>query len=141
MDARAETDATASVALADAGVGETGAAVGSEQGALCIRRERDLPINEAGGLAPKPMPPHLYAFQIDDGQPVDVRPDAGTLVRGLDLAQGHRIVLLRKGRHVATATVQLEPRELCIGLSNYSGSFTVYRDWGWKRCGCAPPLP
>jgi hypothetical protein len=108
--------------------------------ALCIRRERDLPIDEAGGLAPKPLPRRLYWIQIDDGERIEVRPDTGTLVSLDDGTQPHRVALFRGARRVAAASIRFDPRGLCLGLSNYSGSVSVYT-WDAKRCGCADAPP
>ena len=103
---------------------------------LCVRREQGLPIDEAGGLAPVPLPRGLYWIQIDEGPRIEMRPDMGTRVLDVDLGQRHRVALFRKDRRVAVARLNPTKRDVCVGLSNYARSVSIY-DWGAKRCGCA----
>ncbi len=104
--------------------------------AVCIRRERDLPIDEAGGLAPKPLPRGVYWIQIDGRPPIELRADTGTSVPDLDLTQPHRVALFRGDQRVAAASMRFDSQHRCLGLANYSGSVAL-SDWDMKRCGCS----
>jgi hypothetical protein len=76
----------------------------------------------------------LYAIQVDDGPRVAVRPDTGTSAPDIDLSLIHRVVLSRAGHRVAAARMRFDPERLCLGLSNYSGTFSEY-DYDLARCG------
>jgi hypothetical protein len=93
----------------------------SPTGSIWIRREPTLPISD--GLACPPMPRGLYSFRIDDRPPVEVRPDRGTLVSGLDPTRSHLVRLYVKGRRIAALRVRLQAASgtyrRCVGLSNY----------------------
>jgi hypothetical protein len=93
----------------------------SPTGSIWIRREPTLPISD--GLACPPMPRGLYFFRIDDLPPVEVRPDRGTLVSGLDPTRSHLVRLYAKGRRIAALRVRLQAASgtyrRCVGLSNY----------------------
>jgi len=128
-------------ASTDAGATETAVTTaGNALAGICIRRERDLPIDEAGGLAPKPLPRGLYWIQIDDGPRMEVRPDTGTRLPPVDTTRPHRVSLFRKDRRVASSPIRFDRSDVCLGLSNYSGSVSVY-GWDAKRCGCANDAP
>src|SRR5262245_3940375 len=62
---------------------------------VCIRRQRELPVDQAGGLASKPLPVGLYSIQIDDAARVDVSPPRGTALE-VEPTRGHRAVLFRE---------------------------------------------
>ena len=103
-------------------------------GSVCIARERTLPIDEAGSLVPVRMPRGLYSFRVDGRAPIPVRSDRGTLVRGLDPARAHVVVLLRRNRRVAATTFLVtRDRPVCFGLANYSGALALRP---LERCGC-----
>jgi hypothetical protein len=98
-----------------------GSGEASPTGSIWIRREPTVPISD--GLACPPMPRGLYFFRIDDGPPVEVRPDRGTLVSGLSPTRGHLVRLYVKGRRIAALRVRLQAASgtyrRCVGLSNY----------------------
>ncbi len=101
---------------------------------VCIARERVLPIDEAGGLAPVAMPLGLYAVRVDAGATIPIRPDRGTLVRDLDPKRRHTVALFRANRRVATTGFRSSPgKPLCFGLSNYSGGIA---ERPLAQCGC-----
>jgi hypothetical protein len=101
---------------------------------VCIARERVLPIDEAGGLAPVPMPRGLYSVRVDAGAAIPIGPDRGTLVRGLDPRRSHVIALFRNDRRVATTRFRPSlGKPPCFGLSNYSGGIA---ERPLSQCGC-----
>jgi hypothetical protein len=102
---------------------------------VCIARERDLPIDEAGGLAPVPMPRGLYSVRVDARAAIPISPDRGTLVRGLDPARSHVIALFQYDRPVTAIRFRVSSGEpVCFGLSNYSGGLEEGRPL--SQCGC-----
>jgi hypothetical protein len=103
-------------------------------GSVCIARESTLPIDEAGGLAPVPMPRGRYSVRIDAGAEIPIRPDRGTLVRALDPRRFHVITLFRHHRRVAATTFKAAlGKPLCFGLSNYSDGLARR---ALSRCAC-----
>ncbi|MFT3765083.1 MAG: hypothetical protein QM820_06150 [Minicystis sp.] len=96
----------------------------SGTGAICVRRETVLPVDDDS----KPMPRGMYFFHIDDRPPVEVRPDKGTLVSGLDVTKSHLVRLYRGKQAVASMRVQVtNDRPQCVGLANYADGITVCR--------------
>ncbi|APR87016.1 hypothetical protein A7982_12365 [Minicystis rosea] len=94
----------------------------SGAGSICVRREPLLPVDEDA----KPMPRGLYFFHIDDLPPVEVRPDKGTLVSGLDVTKSHLVLLSRGKQAIASMPVRVsKERPQCVGLANYEGGITV----------------
>jgi hypothetical protein len=123
-------------AILTLGAGERplGARRPAPEASVCIARERTLPIDEAGGLAPVPMPRGLYLVRVDAGAEIPIRPDRGTLVRGLDPRRPHVVALFRRGRRIAATTFRASPgKPLCFGLSNYSGGIAARP---LAQCGC-----
>jgi hypothetical protein len=114
-------------------------AAAAPAGAVCVRREPHLPIDEAGGLAPVALPRGLYSMHVDRGPRIDVRPDRGTLVTDLDASRRHSITLRRREKAVASMHVRLRPGEtLCVGVANYGG--LVIAGGEARACGC-PAVP
>jgi hypothetical protein len=46
----------------------------------------------------RPLPPDSYFMKVDDGPRVEVRPDTGTSIGKLDLAEAHQVSLFSRAR-------------------------------------------